>query len=192
VFDVVGVFDESFDACEDVEFNHRVDRAGLSCFFTPAVAVRYQPRGSLRGLFRQMVRYGRGRCRLLRKHPDTFSLASFVPALFVMGLLAGGVLSWFSMWIALAYLSVIGLYLLIVCLTSLALAVQCSPAMLLWLPLVFVTIHLGAGTGMVWEWLGGSPPPLRGRAKTEGMMRSACPPPGENAAARQQEASVSN
>ncbi|MBO0700629.1 MAG: glycosyltransferase, partial [Zavarzinella sp.] len=29
VFDQVGLFDESFDACEDVEFNTRVRRAGL-------------------------------------------------------------------------------------------------------------------------------------------------------------------
>ncbi|HKB40503.1 MAG TPA: glycosyltransferase, partial [Gemmataceae bacterium] len=28
VFEAVGTFDERFDACEDVEFNHRVDRAG--------------------------------------------------------------------------------------------------------------------------------------------------------------------
>src|SRR5262245_38954230 len=71
VFERVGLFDERFDACEDVELNHRVDRAGLRCFFTPAVAARYVPRASLRGLFRQMARYGRGRVRLARKHPET-------------------------------------------------------------------------------------------------------------------------
>src|SRR5262245_55988865 len=64
VFGTIGMFDESFDACEDVEFNHRLDRAGLRCFFTPKVAVHYFPRSSLRGLVRQMIRYGRGRVRL--------------------------------------------------------------------------------------------------------------------------------
>ena len=52
VFEAVGTFDERFDACEDVEFNHRVDRAGLKCFFTPRVALRYHPRTSLAGLVR--------------------------------------------------------------------------------------------------------------------------------------------
>src|SRR5262249_36769813 len=85
VFDMVGLFDERFDACEDVEFNHRGARAGLACWFTPRVRVRYYPRASLPGLFRQMVRYGRGRVRLLRKHPDTFSLPGFVPAAFLAG-----------------------------------------------------------------------------------------------------------
>ena len=48
VFAQVGNFDENFDACEDVEFNHRLARAGMRCFFTPRVAVRYYPRSTLR------------------------------------------------------------------------------------------------------------------------------------------------
>ena len=39
VFERIGYFDESFDACEDVEFNHRAARAGLTCYFTPRVGV---------------------------------------------------------------------------------------------------------------------------------------------------------
>ena len=50
-------------------------------------------RGSTTALFRQMVRYGRGRVRLLRKHPETFSIKGFIPALFVVGLIAGAVFS---------------------------------------------------------------------------------------------------
>src|SRR5262249_2194741 len=73
VFETVGLFDETFDACEDVELNHRVARAGMRCYFTPRVAVHYYPRSCLTGLFRQMMRYGAGRVRLLRKHPETFS-----------------------------------------------------------------------------------------------------------------------
>src|SRR5207244_1512553 len=79
----IGLFDERFDACEDVELNHRVAQAGMTCFFTPRLQGRYVPRGSLRGLFQQMVRYGRGRYRLLRKHPDTFSIACLLPAIFL-------------------------------------------------------------------------------------------------------------
>ena len=47
VFEKVGLFDEQFDACEDVEFNTRVRQAGLTCFFTPAIRADYQPRGTL-------------------------------------------------------------------------------------------------------------------------------------------------
>jgi succinoglycan biosynthesis protein ExoA len=158
VFDEVGLFDESFDACEDVEFNQRVARAGLSCFFTPRAALHYVPRSNLPGLFRQMTRYGRGRLRLLRKHPETFSVGSLVPALFLLGLAAGTVLAWFSSWLALAFGSALGCYALIVLAVSLSLSLREGDATLFgWLLLVFPTIHLGAGAGLLWEWLAGLP-----------------------------------
>jgi succinoglycan biosynthesis protein ExoA len=157
VFDTVGLFDESFDACEDVEFNHRVDRAGLSCFFTPRVAVRYHPRDSLVRLGRQMIRYGRGRMRLLRKHPDTLSVGSLVPALFLLGLATGPVLALLSPWLALAYAAGVGLYASVVALVSVTLAwQQGEPRLLPWLPAVFTAIHLGAGAGLLWEGLAGT------------------------------------
>jgi len=66
----LGGYDERFDACEDVEFNHRVARAGGTSYRHPDLAVRYRPRHSLRGLWWQMHRYGRGRARLLARHPS--------------------------------------------------------------------------------------------------------------------------
>lgn len=154
VFDAIGQFDESFDACEDVEFNHRADRAGLTCFFSPEVAVRYYPRNTLFGLFRQMVRYGRGRLRLLCKHPDTFSFGSLAPGLFLLGLVAGAPLACLSASLAIIYTAVVGSYAAIVGAVSLALALRESrPALIAWLPLVFTTIHIGAGAGLLWEGL---------------------------------------
>jgi succinoglycan biosynthesis protein ExoA len=89
VFEKVGYFDESFDACEDVEMNTRIDAAGLKCYFDPAIAVRYAPRKTLSGLSVQMNRYGRGRVRLWRKHRHTGSLKSFAPGFFYSGFMLG-------------------------------------------------------------------------------------------------------
>jgi polysaccharide deacetylase family protein (PEP-CTERM system associated) len=152
VFDSVGYFDEDFDACEDVEFNHRLDRAGCRCFFTPKVRVRYHPRPSLLGLFFQMRRYGQGRLRLLAKHPGTFSLSSLAPAAFLLGLVAGPLPGLFSPWLLAAYAGAVGFYVLVVLLTSLFIAFQNRDWRLLpWLPLVFVTVHGGAGAGLLVE-----------------------------------------
>jgi len=162
VFSRVGLFDEAFDACEDVEFNHRVARAGLRCFFTPRIAARYVPRSSLGGLFRQMVRYGRGRVRLARKHPETGSVRSFAPAAFLLGLLAGPPLAWLSPWLAALYGGTLALYAAVVLLVSLTLAARARrPTLFPLLPLVFATIHLGAGAGIVTEWLAGRRPVRR-------------------------------
>jgi succinoglycan biosynthesis protein ExoA len=151
VFTTVGLFDEGFDACEDVEFNHRVARAGLRCYFSPRVRVRYHPRASLGGLFRQMVRYGRGRVRLLRKHPETFSLPGFAPAAFLAAVVLGPLLAWWSLLLAAAYAVGLGAYALVVVLFSLAVGLRARErALVPLLPLVFLTIHAGAGTGL---WL---------------------------------------
>jgi succinoglycan biosynthesis protein ExoA len=156
IFARVGYFDESFDACEDVEFNHRIDRAGLRCFFTPRVRVKYHPRGTLCGLFHQMARYGRGRVRLWRKHPETFTPACFLPALFLLGLVLGPVVGWFAPRLAWAYVAVLASYATVVLAASVGIAVRPRDARLLaWLPLVFPTIHLGAGWGQLQEgWRG--------------------------------------
>jgi cellulose synthase/poly-beta-1,6-N-acetylglucosamine synthase-like glycosyltransferase len=160
VFERVGLFDESFDACEDVELNHRVARAGMRCFFTPRVRVRYHPRDTLGGLFRQMVRYGRGRMRLLRKHPDTFSAGGFVPAAFLAGVLFGPLLAAWSAWLGVLYAGVLGAYALAVLLCSMALAVRARElALLPLLPPVFLAVHFGAGAGLWWEALVGSARP---------------------------------
>jgi succinoglycan biosynthesis protein ExoA len=154
VFDTIGLFDERFDACEDVEFNHRLARAGLTCWFTPRVRVHYHPRSSLAGLFRQMFRYGRGRVRLLRKHPRTFSLPGFIPAAFLAGVFVGPLLAFWSSLLAGLYVGTLGIYGAALLLGSLSLCVRQRAARLLpLLPLVFVTIHAGAGAGVWCELL---------------------------------------
>jgi succinoglycan biosynthesis protein ExoA len=160
VFDTVGLFDERFDACEDVEFNHRVAKAGLTCWFTPRVKVHYHPRTNLSGLFRQMVRYGRGRMRLLRKHPETFSVPGFLPAAFLAGVVVGPLLGYWSALLALLYTGALGVYGAVSVLFSVVLCLRERDVRLLPLfPLVFLTIHAGAGAGVWCELLLGPPAP---------------------------------
>ena len=85
------MYDESFDACEDVEFNTRVAAAGYKAYTDPRLSVYYEPRNSFRGLFRQMMRYGIGRVRLARKHPESASLSQWAPAVLVAAFAIAGV-----------------------------------------------------------------------------------------------------
>ena len=152
VFEQVGLFDEAFDACEDVEFNHRVDQARLRCFFTSRLTLPYLPRRTLPALFRQLSRYGRGRMRLLRKHPDTLGVATLIPSLLTAGTVAGFPVGWLSAWAAWGYLGTLATYLALIILTSIFLTARSKDIRLLpWLPFVFVTIHFGAGTGFLLE-----------------------------------------
>ena len=171
VFEKVGTFDENFDAAEDVEFNTRVDIAGLTHYFEPAIAVRYVPRKTLDGLVKQVGRYGRGRVRLWRKHRHTASLKSFAPAIFFFGL-AGVILCWLAVlfvelclaWTgkpihhlhlipAGTFLAAFGIYLAVVVAESVRLVFKQKrwdffPHLLV----VFPTVHMGYAWGILREF----------------------------------------
>jgi glycosyltransferase involved in cell wall biosynthesis len=89
VFHEIGLFDQGFDACEDVEFNFRVCDAGMNCYFDPRLKIVYHPRSSWRGLFLQLARYGAGRARLARKHPRSVTLPALVPPAWAVWVVAG-------------------------------------------------------------------------------------------------------
>ena len=169
VFDRVGFFDESFDACEDVELNHRVDRADMRCVLVPSLRVSYHPRATLRGLFRQMMRYGRGRMRLLRKHPGTFSPLGFAPAVFLLLVLLGPLAALWSNTAALLYAAGLLVYALVVAGFSTAVASGARRWMVCpWLPIVFATLHAGAGTGILLEALKPTRNQFFGKPRREG------------------------
>jgi len=149
VFERVGLFDISFDACEDVEFNYRCARAGYRAFTSMRVAVYYYPRESLAGLFRQMIRYGIGRARLARKHPSTLSLSTFIPSVILLGPPLLGVLALFSPLAANALAVGLGLYVALIVSFSLAIAARNGIGFLRLLPSIYLCIHLGLGLGFV-------------------------------------------
>lgn len=164
VFQQVGTFDTAFDACEDVEFNWRVEAAGLVCFTSPSLAVAYEPRSSLGGLFRQMQRYGRGRARLHRKHPRSFSLESLVPVAFTLGLPLLAAAPLLPAPLGTAVAAPYALYLLLAVAASVLCAARAGWSLLPRLPLVFLLIHLGLGLGYLHGRLERWPAPARAEA----------------------------
>ena len=151
VFARIGLFDESFDACEDVELNQRVDEAGFDCWFTPTIKIEYHPRRTWTALVRQLGRYGCGRARLARKNPKSLTLPALVPPLWLMGVVLGAGAALVSTSLAVVYLVVLAVYVAAILGVSLKLARSLRPAAALRLPLVFVGIHLGFALGFLGE-----------------------------------------
>ena len=152
VFNRVGLYDEQFDACEDLEFNYRVHRAKLRSYFDSRLAVCYRPRPSLLGLLKQTLRYGRGRFRFMRKHPVATTWSQLAPALFLAWLVVAGLAAWgwpLMRWVFAVPLVAYGLLVLSV---SAWLAFRQGWRYLLVAPWVYLTIHLGFGGGF---WLEG-------------------------------------
>jgi glycosyltransferase involved in cell wall biosynthesis len=147
VFHRVGLFDEAFDACEDVEFNERVHSAGLSCYFTPSVKIVYEPRNGFRSLFYQLSRYGLGRARLAFKHPRSLSVPALVPPLWVVWVIFGGLLSLGVPYLGLVWLASLGLYACVLLGAGVVLGRRQPRGVGLRIPMVFVAIHFGFAWG---------------------------------------------
>ena len=106
-----------------------------------------------------MTRYGRGRVRLLRKHPDSFSLPGFLPAAFLCGATLGPLTGLCHPLLGAAYAAVMALYFLVLLLFSIGACVRRRDAALLpLLPMVFATVHAGAGWGVLYEIVAGRKP----------------------------------
>jgi succinoglycan biosynthesis protein ExoA len=156
VFEKIGYYDLAFDACEDVDFNYRCAKAGFQSFTSMDLAVCYYPRSSLSALLRQMMRYGAGRYRLIRKHPETFSFTPLFPSLLIAipFALALSSLIWPVLIFPLALMVIA--YLFVIAAFSVAPAVRHGPAFFFVLPAIYATLHVGLGWGFLREFLGGA------------------------------------
>lgn len=90
-FEAVGGFDESFGAAEDIDFTWRLTDSGYRLRWVDDAVVRHDYGTPTRQLRRAFF-YGKGECRLLRKHPHRiaeaakFNSAPIAYAIFLVGL----------------------------------------------------------------------------------------------------------
>jgi succinoglycan biosynthesis protein ExoA len=82
----VGGFDPAMAYGEDDELHWRLRQRGFQVMLCPALRQLYRPRASLAGLWRQYWNYGRGRMRVLRKHPDFLAPRHLTPSVLVIAL----------------------------------------------------------------------------------------------------------
>lgn len=67
----LGGWDERLAVNQDFEFDHRVRQAGHELLLDPALSIQWECRQSLGALFAQYRRYGRGKVKVARLHPDS-------------------------------------------------------------------------------------------------------------------------
>ena len=90
-FDAIGGFDESFGSAEDIDFTWRLNDCGYRIRWVQDAVVGHDYGSPMRQLRRSFF-YGKGECRLLRKHPHriaeaaTHNAVPIVYAAFLLGL----------------------------------------------------------------------------------------------------------
>ncbi|MHA1231747.1 MAG: glycosyltransferase family 2 protein [Candidatus Helarchaeota archaeon] len=149
VFKKIGYVDESFDACEDVEFNYRVEKAGFKTYFSPKIAVYYYPRKNIRGLWRQLVRYGEGRAKFIIKYPETINLDMFLPIFFTVGMSFGIFTGFLFKFLFIFYFLILIFYFLTIMFASIKIRTYEPLGFILKLIIVFFIIHFSLGYGLI-------------------------------------------
>ena len=78
-----GGWNEQLTANEDFEFDYRLQLAGHALLFDPSMVISWRCRQSIRDLYRQYHRYGRGKVDVARLHPRSLSARHLAPPAFV-------------------------------------------------------------------------------------------------------------
>lgn len=145
IFDKIGYFDEELVRNQDDEFNGRIIRHGGKILLLPQVVVDYFARDSISKTAKMFYQYGLFKPLVNKKLQKPTTLRQFFPPLFLAGIVIGGLLSFFSTPIMWIYLSVLVLYIL----SGILAGLRCTHrlAEILWMPVVFATIHLSYGCG---------------------------------------------
>jgi GT2 family glycosyltransferase len=114
VFLKVGGFDSTFYPGEDTKLCLEIKKLGYKIMYDPKVLVYHHRRALIPTHFKQIANYALHRGYFVRKYPETSrKFVYFLPSLFLMGLIAGGIASIFSPLILDIYLGIVAFYFLI-------------------------------------------------------------------------------
>ena len=148
VFEKTGLFDTDLVRNQDDEFNGRLLNKGGKIFLIPQVIINYTARDSIRKMRHMYYQYGLYKPLVNKKLGAPATIRQFFPLLFLIGLVAGGLLSIFYFWIRYAYLSVLALYLVIGLVVGSMGAIRThKPVIALLMPYVFFNVHISYGYG---------------------------------------------
>lgn len=93
IFNEIGYFDERLTRNQDDDFNYRVIQAGHKIFYVADAKVKYLVRGTYKKLYKQMSQYGYFKIFVNKKHKTVTTLRQVVPALFLLFLILGPLIS---------------------------------------------------------------------------------------------------
>ena len=149
VFDTVGSFDTRLARTEDNEIHYRMREAGYKFFYDPSIISYRKTRSSIWGLIEQKYLNGYWIGMTLNISPHCFSIYHFVPALFVAAL-GMSILS-AALWSTLPLITLCGAYLVAIIAMTIAsvIAEEHHKLLCVWLPAVFLLLHLAYGIGTI-------------------------------------------
>ena len=148
LFERVGYYDYELVRNQDDELNGRIIKNGGTIYLIPEIKTKYFSRDKICKIRRMFYQYGLYKPLVNKKLGSPATARQFVPLLFLLGIVLGGILSAFSIYIMYIYFAVLALYLAIGLFIGCKYAVKYRrPMLTLLMPYVFANIHLSYGYG---------------------------------------------
>jgi len=110
VFNQIGLFDEELIRNQDDEFNGRLIQNGGTIYLIPDLKIKYFARDNFKKMYKMFYQYAyfKPLVNIKLKHPAT--IRQFVPPAFILFLIFGFFLSFFSKLFLYIYLTILGSY----------------------------------------------------------------------------------
>ena len=139
VFEKTGPFDTDLVRNQDDEFNGRLQNLRGKIYLIPQVIINYTALYYQYGLYKPLVNKKLGAPATIRQ---------FFPLLFLLGLIFGGICSFFSPFILHVYTTILMLYLFVGIVVGSMGAIRAhQPLLVLLMPYIFFNIHMSYGIG---------------------------------------------
>ena len=145
IFERIGMFDERLVRNQDDELNYRIIQSGGKILYDPQIESLYYVRGSFIKLAKQYFQYGYWKIFVNKKHNAVTSIRQLFPFLFILGLLVGGIASFFHKIIFMLFASVICFYAVVCIILGLKLGDELKDK--IQVMMVFPILHISYGWG---------------------------------------------
>ncbi len=152
VFDRIGLFNESLDRGQDMEFNLRLKKAGGKTLLVPDIVSYYYARSDLKSFWKHNWTNGVWAILpFLYSNAMPVSWRHLVPVVFVTSLLGSAILGFIAIPFLWLFLAILGLYGLGSFASSFQIAYQKRDIRyLIVMPFIFGILHIGYGLGSLW------------------------------------------
>ncbi len=140
----LGGWDERLRVNQDFEFDHRVRASGRELLFDPELRIDWESRQSVPALYSQYRRYGHGKVRVARLHPDSVRPRHLMAPALVANLAVAAVV---AVRRPARGVALVAPYLAALGLASVRTARDVDPEARPWVAPAFAAMHVGWGLG---------------------------------------------
>ncbi len=149
LFTKIGLFDEELIRNQDDEFNHRIINNGGRILLVPDIQIKYYARDSLLKLWRMFYQYGYFKPIAASKVGGVKTIRQLVPSIFIISLGCSLFLSFFVPNLVVIPLCIIAAYVTALTAGALSTCSNSGISCILFMYLIFPTIHFSYGTGYI-------------------------------------------